>query len=597
MRVTGIIRTGKLIIVLLVLCLYGLSCKEAPTEAEELISGVTGKITAASTGNNVVGASVYTDPSSKSTTTDNNGYYELKEINPGTYTVTATKSGFNTASVNIVVEEGKISRGDIQLVEEGPELSVQPITIDFGTTQINATITVSNNGVGTLNFTASKNAGWLSISPVTGTITNNTATISLTADRSNIGFGNYSDVVQINSNGGNKQVNVMMVKQDPNAPYLTVTPLQLNYGATLSTLTLDVSNGGAGNLNWSITKDQNWITVNPLSGTNSGTVTVSISRNGLPSGQNFTGNVTILSNGGTKVIPVSMSTGQPYTGTWSTMTPYLAGINPESNSILAVVNSNNIWVAGDKIWYYNGTTWTEQTKPDGVGTIISISFNSASEGWAVSYNGVIRYNGSGWTKVTTVPSTWTYNYVIVLKPNVIFLFSYTYVLKSFDGGATWQTENLNFIGLDGVRMAEKTSGGNVLFVSFAQGTIAKYDGISWNKLYDAHNVGNGLPYMRYCLSAVNPTNVWLSTQFYGIEKYNGTAFQSELTFSGYTELYTISMVSETNGWAGGSKLYQYNGSGWTAKTGILSAAVISLKMISENEGYAITESGAVLKYN
>jgi len=196
-----------------------------------------------------------------------------------------------------------------------------------------------------------------------------------------------------------------------------------------------------------------------------------------------------------------------------------------------------------------------------------------------------------------VPSTWTYNYVIALRTNVVFLFSYTYVLKSYDGGATWQTENLNFIGLDGVRMADKTSNGNVLFVCFSQGAIAKYDGISWSSLYTAHNVGNGLPYMRYCLSAVNSTNVWLSTQFYGIEKYNGTVFQSELSFTGFTELYTISMTSETHGWAGGSKLYQYNGAGWTAKTGVLSAAVIAIKMISENEGYAVTETGTVLKYN
>ena len=597
MRIIEKIIAGKLTLVLVILCFYGLSCKEAPTEAEDLISGVTGRITEAGSGQAVKGAAIYTVPSSKSTTTDDNGYYELKEINPGTYTVTASKSGFNPASTNVVVEEGKISRGDIQMVEEGPELAVQPLTVDFGTTQVNASVTVSNAGVGTLNFTASKNASWLSISPASGAVTNTLVTINLTADRSNVGFGNYSDVIQINSNGGNKQVNVMMVKHDPNAPYLNVTPIQLNFGASQSSLTFDISNGGAGNLNWSITKDQSWITVNPLSGTNTSTVTVSVNRNGLPVGQNFSGNVTVLSNGGTKIVPITMSTGVPYTGTWSTMTTYLAGINTESNSILAVVNSNNIWAAGDKIWHYNGSTWTEQTKPDGIGTIISISFNSANEGWAVSYNGVIKYNGSGWTKVTTVPSTWTYNYAIALKQNVIFLFSYTYVLKSFDGGVTWQTENLNFIGLDGVRMAEKTSNGNILFVCFAQGTIAKYDGLSWNKLYDAHYVGNGLPYMRYCLSAVNSANVWLSTQFYGIEKYNGTAFQSELTFAGFTELYTISMVSETNGWAGGSKLYQYNGTGWTAKTGILGAAVISLKMISENEGYAITESGTVLRYN
>ena len=237
----------------------------------------------------------------------------------------------------------------------------------------------------------------------------------------------------------------------------------------------------------------------------------------------------------------------------------------------------------------------EQTKPENTGRIVSISFISPSEGYAVSQNSVLKYDGTNWTKLSYF-NYGTYSYGIVLKPGVVFIFGFSYVYKSFNGGQTWQVENINTIANDGARTASKTSDGNNLFVCFGFGTTYKYDGLSWHFLYDAHIVGNGLPYMRYNLSVVNTTNVWLSTQFFGIEKYNGTSFQPEISFTGTTELYTVSMISETSGWAGGSKLYQYNGTGWTAKTGALSAAVIAIKMLSENEGYAVTEAGTILKY-
>jgi len=571
-----------------------ISCKEAPTDAPELVSGISGTVKSKSSGSSIIGAAINTIPSTKSSTSDNNGYYELKEINPGAYTVTASKSGFNTASISIIVEEGKISRGDIQMIEEGPELSVQPTVIDFGTSQSTSSITISNIGIGSLDFNVTKNANWLQVNPVSGSVTNNPVSINVTVDRNLVSYGSYSDVIHINSNGGNNQVSVTMIKQDPNAPLLSVSPSQLNFGASLSSLNLNISNAGAGNLNWSLSKDQSWINLNPTSGTNSGTVTVTVSRNGLPTGQNFNGNITITSNGGNKTIPLTISTGLPYSGSWNTLTSNLSGINPESNAILSVVNSNNIWVAGDKIWKYNGWIWTEQTKPTGIGTIYSISFSSANNGWAVSEEGVLKYNGAYWSKITTGPAFGTS--VIAFDNNTVFVFNWYSVKKTYDGGQSWQTESYNGIGDDGmVRTADKSSAGNFLVAGFGGGDVIKYDGLGWQRIYTGQDI-NYTEYLRYCVSVINPTNVWLTINGAGIKKYNGTSFQQELSISNLEYLNCISMISEVNGWAGGTKLYQYNGSGWTAKSSTLGSPVIAIKMISENEGYAVTASGGILKY-
>ena len=70
----------------------------------------------------------------------------------------------------------------------------------------------------------------------------------------------------------------------------------------------------------------------------------------------------------------------------------------------------------------------------------------------------------------------------------------------------------------------------------------------------------------------------------------------EFTATGLDNINSISMISPVNGWAGGSKLYQYSGTEWVVKSGSLGSEVIAIKMVSENEGYAVTASGGILKY-
>jgi hypothetical protein len=303
------------IVFVFLFCFIFLKCNEDSTVTPKVISGISGTVTASSSGNPIKGASVITVPPSQSITTDDNGDYELKDLSPGSYLVKANKTGYNEASISVSVEEGKTTRGDIQMNATGPVITVQPLVLDFGMSLTSATFAISNNGIGNLNFTITENASWMQVDPLSGSVANNPATITVTVDRYVVGYGNYSDVIQINSNGGNKQVMVNMTKQDTIVPILVVNPTQLNFGTTLGSLQLNITNGGSGSLIWNATKDQSWIQLNPVSGTNAGSITVTVSRNGLPSGQNFNGIITINSTGGNKTIPVTMATGD-VSGSW-----------------------------------------------------------------------------------------------------------------------------------------------------------------------------------------------------------------------------------------------------------------------------------------
>ncbi len=75
----------------------------------------------------------------------------------------------------------------------------------------------------------------------------------------------------------------------------------------------DVTNcGGAGTLTWAVSDNRDWITVSPTTGTDAGTVTVTINTAGLSDGTH-TGTVTVESNGGTKTgtISVNVQTSPP----------------------------------------------------------------------------------------------------------------------------------------------------------------------------------------------------------------------------------------------------------------------------------------------
>jgi hypothetical protein len=74
---------------------------------------------------------------------------------------------------------------------------------------------------------------------------------------------------------------------------------QLNFGATASgsspgSQTISIDNSRTGTMNWTISDDASWLSCTPLSGTNSGVVTVSVDASGLSAGE-YNGTITVSS--------------------------------------------------------------------------------------------------------------------------------------------------------------------------------------------------------------------------------------------------------------------------------------------------------------
>jgi glucose/arabinose dehydrogenase/PKD repeat protein len=288
-----------------------------------------------------------------------------------------------------------------------PALSTSASSLSFNGTQGGAnpavqTFNVTNTGGGTLNWTASESASWLTVTPASGT-----APSTLTASVSTAGLapGTYTAPITVTAAGATgspKTVNVTLVVSAA-PPVLTVSPSSLSFtatqgGANPAAQTVNVTNGGGGTLSWTASDNQPWLSVALASGTGAGTPSVSANIAGLAAGT-YTGTVTISAagaSGSPKTVAVTLTVNPP--------TPVLA-VSPASLTFNATagggspaaqtVNVTNTgggtlsWAASDN------QPWLSTSPATGTapGTV-SVSANTSGLA-AGTYTGTVTISAAG----------------------------------------------------------------------------------------------------------------------------------------------------------------------------------------------------------
>ncbi|KAF5424300.1 MAG: hypothetical protein C5S44_01825 [Candidatus Methanocomedens sp.] len=108
----------------------------------------------------------------------------------------------------------------------------------------------------------------------------------------------------------------------PDEPELSVDPDPINFNFRHNTQpqTFSIWNKGGGTLDWEVRSDQDWIIVSPNSGTNSGTIVVSVNSAGM-SADNHMGSIILTSNVGTKTGRISLFIEEAVPVLTSTTTP------------------------------------------------------------------------------------------------------------------------------------------------------------------------------------------------------------------------------------------------------------------------------------
>ncbi|MBN1529109.1 MAG: PQQ-dependent sugar dehydrogenase, partial [Thermoleophilaceae bacterium] len=290
-----------------------------------------------------------------------------------------------------------------------PALAVSRTALSFSGTQGGAnpaaqTFDVTNTGGGTLSYTATENASWLTVAPASGSAPQ---AVTATVSTAGLAAGTYTAPVTVTAPGATgspKTVDVTLVVSAPE-PALSVTPGSLSFtatagGANPAAQNLSVSNSGGGTLNWTATDDQTWLSVAPAGGTGAGTPAVSVNTAGLAAGS-YTGTVTVTATGASgspRTVPVTLTV-NPATPalavTPATMTfnATAGGANPAAQN-LSVSNSGGgtlNWTASDD------QAWLSVAPGSGTGAgTPSVSVSTAGLA-AGTYTGTVTVTATGAT--------------------------------------------------------------------------------------------------------------------------------------------------------------------------------------------------------
>ena len=253
-----------------------------------------------------------------------------------------------------------------------PQLAVTPASLAFSATQDGAnpdskSLVVANTGGGTLSYTATDDAAWLSVTPASGSAPQNlTANVNV----GGLAAGTYTATVTVTSagvQGSPASIPVTLtVAPPPSPPQLSVTPASLSFsgtagGASPAAKSLAVANTGGGTLAFTASDDAAWLAVTPTSGNAPQSVSVSVNTAGLAAGT-YSGTVTITSSGvqgSPAAIPVTLTV-DPAPAPALSVTPsslsfaaVQGGSNPATKS-LAVANTGggtlSFSVSDDAAW-------------------------------------------------------------------------------------------------------------------------------------------------------------------------------------------------------------------------------------------------------
>ncbi|MDP3091154.1 MAG: fibronectin type III domain-containing protein [Nitrospira sp.] len=195
-------------------------------------------------------------------------------------------------------------------------------------------LAVRNTGGGTLIWTVSNSATWLSHSPTTGT---GNGTVTISPITGGLAAGTYTGAVTLYATGAAAATVpvTFTVTAAPAQPTIGMSPTNLAFNATAggnnpSTQNIAITNTGTGTLTWTVTDNANWLTA-----TQSGnSVVAGVNIAGLAVGS-YSGIITVSASGATntpRTVPVTLTIAaatQPTTGTVT------LSWNPNSESDLA----------------------------------------------------------------------------------------------------------------------------------------------------------------------------------------------------------------------------------------------------------------------
>ena len=261
------------------------------------------------------------------------------------------------------------------------------------------TLEISNSGVGTINWSLSDDAAWLSENPTSGSSTGELDTAAVSVDIAGMSAGDYSADITITAPGAiNSPCTVpVSLHVGSSTQEISFDPESISFtavagGGNPPPETMAIWNSGVDRLDWSLSDDAAWLSENPTGGSSVGgrdTVVLSVNIAGMSAGD-YSADITITADGASNTpqkVPVSLhiSTAAPeisFSPKSLSFTAGEGGSNP-ANETLEIWNSGADtlqWVLSDDVAWLseNPTSGSSMSERDTV--VLSVDTTGMSDG-------------------------------------------------------------------------------------------------------------------------------------------------------------------------------------------------------------------------
>ncbi len=299
-------------IVILLLGLFLLACSQ---DIVETTGSITGAVKDVRDGTYLANVNVIITPinetntlGQKSITTSSDGTFRFDNVIPNTYKVIANKDGYISEDREIMVVAGNAEIVEFVLSPSTPELHISNTHLDFGTESTILSFDIENKGNALLQWSISEDIAWVQCLPSSGSIyPKEKASVVVNVTRDGLNTGNYSQTFVVTSNGGSSTLKVSLSVQ---GVLISVSPAQLDFGATNIALPLTFKNTGSGTASYTLSTSHAWIKLPKTSGSLAASATeqlmIAVDRTDMTEGD-YTGSITLVCDEHQLDIPVKMN--------------------------------------------------------------------------------------------------------------------------------------------------------------------------------------------------------------------------------------------------------------------------------------------------
>lgn len=223
-------------------------------EVVSVYGDVYGTITDAKTGNPVYNAEVILSPGNMTTVSGSNGHYEFKSLDAGQYKIGIEADGYeyNSRQVTIVPGENVVCDFILTPVPQVQKLKIEPSSLDFGTTQTEMAVIITNEGTvetdWSINF---GNNNWVSAAPKAGRISSGKTQSIVFAVNRDLLPEQKSIIVNLAAFGNSYPISVSCSPKQTKGE-LVLESSSIDFGEDSSEKTLKLKNIGDGSLIWTI---------------------------------------------------------------------------------------------------------------------------------------------------------------------------------------------------------------------------------------------------------------------------------------------------------------------------------------------------------